>query len=174
MITKDNFISARFIDNERANIEVLIKNDTQVNPLIIPHNIDHKEFQNLMELTTIDEIHEQTANFIRETRKAFKEKVLEIAKNEGIIKTKQNTVTKKIEVEVEKPLHELIDRIFVEEIRHDNEEYKEEVFKTKLKAFDYPFVKNSKNRDLKAKLRKAETYLDIITIVCEFRKENYV
>ena len=46
--------------------------------------------------------------------------------------------------------------------------------KTKLKAFDYPFVKNSKNRDLKAKLRKAETYLDIITIVCEFRKENYV
>ena len=83
MITKDNFISARFIDNERANIEVLIRNDTQVNPLIIPHNIDHKEFQNLMELTTIDEIHEQTANFIRETRKAFKEKVLEIAKEEG-------------------------------------------------------------------------------------------
>ena len=170
MITKDNFIEARYIDSERINIEVLLKDGKKAIPHIIEHNPDHPTFQELMKVTSIEDIHDTTTNFIKESRKSFKKMVLNIAKADGMLK--QNVVTK--EVQIEKSLSELIDTIFLEDIRHDNEQYKEEIFKTKLKAFEYHFIKNSKNRELKAKLRKAETYLDIICIVCEFVKETYV
>jgi hypothetical protein len=170
MITKDNFIEARYIDSERINIEVLLKDGKKAIPHIIEHNPDHPTFQELMKVTSIEDIHDTTTNFIKESRKSFKKMVLNIAKADGMLK--QNVVTK--EVQIEKSLSELIDTIFLEDIRYDNEQYKEEIFKTKLKAFEYHFIKNSKNRELKAKLRKAETYLDIICIVCEFVKENYV
>ena len=58
--------------------------------------------------------------------------------------------------------------IFVEKIDYDNEEIKEQMFKAKLTAFELPFVKDSDKRDLKAKLRKAETFKDIISIVAQF------
>ena len=174
MITKDNFIEARYIDSERINIEVLLKDGKKAIPHIIEHNPDHPTFQELMKVTSIEDIHDTTTNFIKESRKSFKKMVLNIAKADGMLKSKTNTITKEIEVEVEKPISELIDTIFLEDIRYDNEQYKEEIFKTKLKAFEYHFIKISKNRELKAKLRKAETYLDIICIVCEFVKETYV
>ena len=170
MITKDNFIEARYIDSERINIEVLLKDGKKTIPHIIEHNPDHPTFQELMKVTSIEDIHDTTTNFIKESRKSFKKMVLNIAKADGMLK--QNVVTK--EVQIERSLSELIDTIFLEDIRYDNEQYKEEIFKTKLKAFEYHFIKNSKNRELKAKLRKAETYLDIICIVCEFVKETYV
>tara|TARA_Y100000034_G_scaffold127373_1_gene180069 strand:- start:1076 stop:1594 length:519 start_codon:yes stop_codon:yes gene_type:complete len=172
MIDKKNFITARYIDNERKNIEVLLRSDDDktINPHIIEHDPDHPIFQELLKVTSIEEIHDTTTNFIRESRKTFKKVVLEIAKEDGLLK--QDALTK--EVQIEKPISELIDKIFLEDIRYDNDQYKEEIFKTKLKAFEYNFIKKSKNRDLKAKLRKAETYLDIICIVCEFVKENYV
>tara|TARA_R100000005_G_C4802436_1_gene93333 strand:+ start:215 stop:385 length:171 start_codon:yes stop_codon:yes gene_type:complete len=56
----------------------------------------------------------------------------------------------------------------VEKIDYDNEEVKEQMFKAKLTAFELPFVKDSDKRDLKAKLRKAETFKDIISIVAQF------
>ena len=44
------------------------------------------------------------------------------------------------------------------------QEIKEQMFKAKLTAFELPFVKNSDKRDLKAKLRRAESFKDIIWI----------
>ena len=180
MITKDNFIDAKYIDNERVNIEVLLKDGEKVIPHIIEHKPGHPSFEALMKLTSIEEIHDNTAAYIKDTRKSFKNMVYTIAKADGllkpktILKTKTDTVTKEIEIEIDKPISDILDTIFLEDMRHDDEKHKEEIFKCKLKAFEFHFVKNSKNRELKAKLRKAETYLDIVCIVCEFVKETYV
>lgn len=38
----------------------------------------------------------------------------------------------------------------------------EDLFKLKLQAFEIDEVKNSKNRDLKAKIRKANTFLEVL------------
>jgi hypothetical protein len=93
--------------------------------------------------------------------------MIDIATREGIIKETKGNI-KEVEVKVEHTLEELISKIFVEKIDYDNEEIKEQMFKAKLTAFELPFVKDSDKRDLKAKLRKAETFKDIISIVAQF------
>ncbi len=62
MITKDNLISAYFIDNERKNIEVLIKSEdsTQAIPIIIPFNEKNNMFKMLMDIVSLDDLHEVT------------------------------------------------------------------------------------------------------------------
>ena len=168
-ITKDNFVSARFCDNDRTQIEVFVKGDkeNEVFPHIIELDENHPDYKNLMSLTTLPEIHEYTDRWCNEQRKRFKEEMIDIAKKEGIIKETKGNI-KEVEVKVEHTLEELISKIFVEQLDYDSEEIKEQMFKAKLTAFELPFVKDSDKRDLKAKLRKSETFKDIISIVAQF------
>ena len=173
-ITKDNFVSARFCDNDRTQIEVFVKGDNEgeVFPHIIELDPNHPDYKNLITIITLPEIHEYTDEWCNQQRKKFKEEMIDIAKREGIIKEtktkdKKGNI-KEVEIKVEHTLEELISKIFVEKIDYDNEEIKEQMFNAKLTAFELPFVKDSDKRDLKAKLRKAETFKDIISIVAQF------
>ena len=49
MINEENFITAHFIDNERKNIEILLKSDdgTAVNPHILEYDVDNPNCQEL-------------------------------------------------------------------------------------------------------------------------------
>ena len=53
MFTKDNFYTAYFIDNERKNIEVLIKQEDfkpgnlSVSSIIIPFNVENDQYKKL-------------------------------------------------------------------------------------------------------------------------------
>ena len=169
MITKDNFVSARFCDNDRTQIEVFVKGDkeNEVFPHIVELDENHPEYKNLISIISLPEIHEYTDRWCTEQRKKFKEEMIDIATREGIIKETKGNI-KEVEVKVEHTLEELISKIFVEKIDYNNEEIKEQMFKAKLTAFELPFVKDSDKRDLKAKLRKAETFKDIISIVAQF------
>ena len=168
-ITKDNFVSARFCDNDRTQIEVFVKGDkeNEVFPHIIELDENHPDYKNLTSIATLPEIHEYTDRWCNEQRRRFKEEMIDIATKEGIIKETKGNI-KEVEVKVEHTLEELISKIFVEKIDYNNEEVKEQMFKAKLTAFELPFVKDSDKRDLKAKLRKAETFKDIISIVAQF------
>ena len=168
-ITKDNFVSARFCDNDRTQIEVFVKGDkeNEVFPHIIELNEEHPDYKNLVSIAPLPDIHAYTDKWCTEQRKRFKKEMIDIAKKEGIIKETKGNV-KEVEVKVEYTLEELISKIFVEQLDYNNEEIKEQMFKAKLTAFELPFVKNSDKRDLKAKLRKAESFKDIISIVAQF------
>ena len=168
-ITKDNFVSARFCDNDRTQIEVFVKGDKEgeVFPHIIELDENHPDYKNLTSIVSLPQIHDYTDEWCNQQRKKFKEEMIDIATREGIIKETKGNI-KEVEVKVEHTLEELISKIFVEKIDYDNEEVKEQMFKAKLTAFELPFVKDSDKRDLKAKLRKAETFKDIISIVAQF------
>ena len=62
MISEVNFVTAAFIDNERTNIEVLLKNDeeTKVYPYILEYNPDNPICKELLEICSLDQIHENT------------------------------------------------------------------------------------------------------------------
>ena len=169
MITKDNFVSARFCDNDRTQIEVFVKGDkeNEVFPHIVELDENHPEYKNLISITSLPEIHDYTDRWCNEQRKRFKEEIIDIAKKEGIIKVSKSNV-KEVEVKVEHTLEQLISKIFVEKIDYNNDDVKEEMFKAKLAAFELPHVKDSDNRELKAKLRKAETFRDIVSITSSF------
>jgi hypothetical protein len=168
-ITKDNFVSARFCDNDRTQIEVFVKGDkeNEVFPHIIELDENHPDYKNLKSIVSLPEIHEYTDRWCTEQRRRFKEEMIDIAKKEGIIKVSKSNV-KEVEVKVENTLEELISKIFVEKIDYNNDDIKEQMFKAKLAAFELPHVKDSDNRELKAKLRKAETFRDIVSITSSF------
>ena len=44
----------------------------------------------------------------------------------------------------------------------DESKHKEQLFMFKLKLFEVPDIKNSKNRELKAKLRKSKDFIDAL------------
>ena len=96
--------------------------------------------------------------------------MIDIAKQEGIIKVSKSNAPniKEVEVKVEYTLEELVSKIFNDKLEYDNEIIKEQMFKAKLAAFELSIVKESDNRELKAKLRKAETFKDIISFASQF------
>lgn len=171
-ITKDNFVSARFCDNDRTQIEVFVKGDKEgeVFPHIIELDENHPDYKNLTSIVTLPEIHEYTDRWCNEQRKRFKEELIDIAKQEGLIKPSKSSApdVKEVEIKIEHTLEELISKIFVEKIDYENEDIKEQMFKAKLAAFELSHVKDSDNRELKAKLRKAETFKDIVSITSQF------
>ena len=152
MITKKDFVSARYIDNEKKNIEILLKNDNdEVNPHIIEHDEESADFKSLVKIITVDELHESTVNHNRVQRKAFEESIKIIAENEGL--SFKNLKQDEVFNIIIDTLQEAIDE--------------ESLFRFKLKIFDIPSVKESKSRKIKADIRKATTITGVIT---EFSK----
>ena len=88
MFDEENFITAHFIDNERKNIEVLLKSEdeTAVNPYILEYDVDNPICQELLKLCSLDQLHENTYSKKQEERKAYISQVKKIAQKEGLIK----------------------------------------------------------------------------------------
>ena len=151
MINEENFVSARYIDNEKENIEILLKDGDIVRPYIIEHDEDSIDFKALTKLISIDKLHESTVNHNRVQRKAFEESIKIIAENEGLSfkNLKQDEV------------FDIIIDTLLEEIDEES------LFRFKLKIFDISSVKESKSRKKKADIRKATTITGVIT---EFSK----
>ncbi len=62
MITKDNFITAYFIDSERKNIEILLKDVDKVKSHIVEYDMKYPVCQELLKVCTLDQLHENTYN----------------------------------------------------------------------------------------------------------------
>src|SRR5210317_128524 len=84
---KDNFLNAYFIDNERQNIEILTtsENKKSVLPTIIPYDTKHPYFVALSKFCNVDQLHENTYNKKKKEREIFEQKVIDIAKRDGLL-----------------------------------------------------------------------------------------
>ena len=87
MITKDNLISAYFIDNDRKNIEVLTKSEDgkQVIPIIMPFDETDSKFIELNAIVSVDQLHENTYQKKKDEQKDFEELTMAIAKKNGLV-----------------------------------------------------------------------------------------
>ena len=56
MITKENYIIAYFIDNERKNIEILLRDGNKVNSHIVEYDTKYPVCQELLKIITIDAV----------------------------------------------------------------------------------------------------------------------
>tara|TARA_B000000532_G_C18641229_1_gene308393 strand:+ start:125 stop:604 length:480 start_codon:yes stop_codon:yes gene_type:complete len=154
MITKDNLISAYFIDDARQNIEVLTTSDDKkkVIPTIIPFDENNHLFKELTSIITVDQLHEDTYNKKKKEKEIFEQKVIEIAKKDGLLlddtKIDSNTFSK------------LIKAIFEQ---GENEDH---LFALKLALFELPAIRDSKNDELKKQLRQSKNKID--TLKCAF------
>ena len=155
MITKENLIGAYFIDDDRRNIEVLTTSEDkkQVIPFIMPFDENNPSFKELTSVITVDDLHENTYNKKKEEQKIFETKVMEIAKRDGLLvddeKVNSNSFQK------------IVTAIFNEP---DNEDH---LFALKLALFELTAIRDSKNNDLKKKLRQSKTKIEALKVAFE-------
>ena len=137
MITKENLIGAYFIDNDRKNIEVLTTSEDkkQIIPTILPFDENNPMFKELTSVITVDDLHENTYQKKKDEQKIFEEKVMQIAKKDGLLlddtkidSTSYNKIAKAI---------------------FEQGENEDQLFALKLALFELTAIRDSKNDDLK-------------------------
>ena len=152
MITKENLIGAYFIDNDRKNIEVLTTSEDkkQVIPFIMPFDENNPSFKELMSVITVDDLHENTYQKKKDEQKIFETKVIEIAKKDGLLvdDTKIDS----------KSYNKLVKAIF------EQGENEDQLFALKIALFELPGIRDSKNDELKKKLRQTKNKIDTLKI----------
>ena len=155
MITKENLISAYFIDNERKNIEVLTRSEdgTQVVPTIIPFDENNHLFKELISIITVDKLHEDTYNKKKQEKKDFEAMAMRIAKKSGLVLDSSKIDTKFYP--------QLVNAIF------NDKENEEHLFALKLALFELTAIRDSKNDELKRKLRQCKNKIEALKVAFE-------
>jgi len=149
--------TAHFINNERTEIEVLFLSEksTNDNLVMIPYNIEAKEgdadYEWLISKIDIDQIHENTFNKFRRENEQYRENIIATGKEMGLIFDNNGVNSNLYEA--------LVDTLFEPFVEKD---MKEKLFVMKLKLFEVEAIKSSKDRELKAKLRKSKDFLSAI------------
>ena len=152
MITKDNLISAYFIDNERQNIEVLTRSEdgTKVIPTIIPFDENNHLYKELISIITVDKLHEDTYNKKKQEKKDFEAMAMRIAKKTGLVLDASKIDTKFYP--------QLVNAIF------NDEENEEHLFALKLALFELDLIRDSKDDEGKKTLRQAKNKIEVLKI----------
>ena len=152
MITKDNLISAYFIDSERQNIEVLIRSEdgTQVIPTIIPFDENNHLFKELNNLVSLDKLHEDTYLKKKQEKEDFEAMAMRIAKKKGLIFD---------EVKLDTKFYPTLVRAIFEDMENENH-----MFALKLALFEIEKIRDSKDSEGKKKLRQAKTKIEVLKI----------
>jgi hypothetical protein len=155
---KDNFLKAYFIDNERKNIEILTTSEDKktVLPTIIPFDEKHPSFVALSKYISIDQLHEETYNKKKKEREIFEQKVIEIAKRDGLLL--DNT-------KIDSNFFPFLVKALFEDL--ENEDH---LFALKLALFETEKVMNFKNNEVKNKLRKSKNKVEVIQCAIELFK----
>ena len=156
-VTKENFISARYVDNEKKIVEILYKMGDKNIPHIIEHDTEHPDWQQLMTITNLDEIHFNTHNFIKQSQKDFRKMVMKIAEDEGMVKD--------VVAELSTPFYGEVFEFF---FNYDDKQ-KEMLFNFKLFIFEKEFVKNSTDTETKAEMRKAQSPIEVMNAVMKLK-----
>ena len=155
MITKENLIGAYFIDNDRKNIEVLTTSEDkkQIIPTIMPFDENNHSFKELTSVITVDQLHENTYQKKKDEQKIFEEKVMQIAKKDGLVlddtKIDSNSFAK------------IVTAIF------EQNENEDQLFALKLALFELTAIRDSKDLDLKKKLRQCKNKIDTLKVAFE-------
>jgi hypothetical protein len=153
MLNKDNFIEASFIDNERQNIEILTKSEDgkTVIPTVIPYDENNDMFKELMTIKTIDQLHEDTHNKKKEEGRLFKEEMLRIAKQDGIIG---------MELNGDEYFANIIDAVIK---KQDDEDH---LFALKIAVFEnIKQINESDDVEGKKKIRQAKNKIELFRAV---------
>jgi|TARA_B110000444_G_scaffold37627_1_gene33152 hypothetical protein len=155
MITKENLIGAYFIDSDRKNIEVLTTSEDkkQIIPTIMPFDENNHSFKELTSIITVDQLHENTYQKKKDEQKIFEEKVMQIAKKDGLVlddtKIDSNSFAK------------IVNAIF------EQNENEDQLFALKLALFELTAIRDSKDLDLKKKLRQCKNKIDTLKVAFE-------
>ena len=163
MIDGHDFLTAHFTNNERTIVESLWvdQKTKEIREYTLEAVEGNEDWEALLNHIDIDTLHGNTYKHISEQRRQFEDQVIKIAKEQGMIYDIDSINTDLYKIVIQylfKPFN--------------SEEDKEKLFMIKLQLFEVEEIKNNKNKDLKAKLRKSTTPLDAIKTAIEIVEET--
>jgi hypothetical protein len=147
-------LTARFVDNQRITIESQWINDIgdEIIPIVCEASENDTTFRDLLTRMSLDDIHENTYQWINEQQNALKDIAIAKAKKDGLVFDIDGAMNSNIYRAVVRALFQEFDPI----------EHKEQLFLLKLEMFEQDIIKNCKDRELKRKLRKADTIIGTV------------
>lgn len=173
---------ARFTDTSRTLIRYEFNTDINTGKATIAHemfNMDNEMCKYIVDEIGMEKLEQNTLDFVRDEARqyeAFSEFYLNYGDYTGLrafvhdmpghdIGEKIEAAKDALNVQVaEDTITEIEIPVSLQSIR-DLANDKEGFFKIKLEIFDMPEVKESKDREWKAKMRKAETTLELLGIL---------
>ena len=161
MINEANYITAHFIDNERKNIEVILKDEeeTKVYPYILEYNPDNPICKELLKVCSLDELHENTWEKKKVERKDFESMVKRVAQKDGLLK--------KIIESVDSEFMTLM----MDFLLSGKQEHIDRLFNFKIFLFEQDIVKHAEENK-KTAIRKSKTPLEALKIFIQIWEEN--
>lgn len=143
---KENFVSARFVNERKTDIEVLFKNDLdEITATFVQADVDQEEFVQLLNIITVDEIQNTTNRWLRQQREAIL----------NFHKTMFDNEIKKLE-SAAAPKSNLSEVIF--NFNAKDKEHKDALTALKLEALDLEGLSQTK----KKKIRDSKSIVDLV------------
>ena len=182
-------IYARFMNNDRTTIQAQWSdndNPETIRETYIIADESDVEYERLLNLIDLDEIHENTVKYykkankdiIKYMEKVYKKWLKESNKSVEVITKSSLTgnsadkniidvTTENMSAESMTLILNLLVKILFEDfnIWNSSEKYTESLFNLKLSLFELDFVKKSNNRILKSQMRKSKTPLELMNSV---------
>ena len=155
------FLTAHFCNNERTTIEVYWATEDETRVTYVEAKEGDPQYEEVLKHVSIDKLHENTYKHIREQNNQFEQQVIQIAKERGMIYD-----IDAINTDIYKVIGSAIFAPF------DPEQDKEKLFMYKLQLFEVESIKNSKDKELKAQLRKAKNLLESTKIAIQIVENN--
>ena len=159
MIEGHKLIQAHFANNERDTVELYwqynddVNQKTAVRVEYCKADESDEVYNWLLTQMSIDDLHEATALHIREQDSIYREAAMEIAKADGLIFDQRTGMVDTVKMF----MNVLFD--------FDADKQKELLFQFKLAVFEMDVVKNLKDSTIKAKIRKANSVLEVVNEV---------
>jgi len=151
-ITEENLHSARFANDERDVIEVLIGDNDEYEAIAVIVDPEEELFQQLMKITNLDDIELETLETIQREAEAIQNLHVELIEN--------NIATPPADVDVS----ENILKGFLNELIGDEESSDDDLFKVKLLAFEMQKIIDAPV-EIKESIRAASTQFEVFTII---------
>jgi hypothetical protein len=186
MINKDSYVTATFVDAERKTLEVLVRhhtNENEMTPIMIEADEEQQDFKDLLELVTIDQLHEQTWEQKKSESEAFMAMARNIAKEEfaqqemaaitNIAAREDETIAKATEsVNAASAANAAVDqntlltktRIYptIVDTIFSNMENEDHLFALKLALFEVQEIRESTDTATKTALRKGKNKIEVL------------
>ena len=173
MISEANYITASFTDNDRKNIEVLLKGEKENEVISYTVQLDetHPDYQDLLSIVDLETIHQNTRDKIKASQKLYRKQLKQIAKEDGLIFDVSDLRKKKVNRSLKMNLI-FVFKFFIDYIFSDSfnpEKDKDFLFTLKLEAFELDMAKNCGDRNLQMQLRKAKHPIEVIGVLLKMR-----
>ena len=157
------FIKAMFSNDEKNIVESYWQNENdEVRVEFCPAEDGDEVYEMVKKHIDIETLHDETYEHIKAQDRVYREAILSVAKQEGLVWDIKDLET---DTKMEDLLKISVKGLFGEFT--ENQE-KERLFLYKLQLFELDKIKDSKDTKLKKDLRQAKTMIAATKIACEF------